>query len=194
MEKVVIISGFAGSGKSTLAKRIAEEFRLEYVSASAFLKELSHKSIEDIKNGQLKKQDDWWESKEGEEYLKTREKNMSMDKELDEELLKRIEKGNIVLDSKTMGYLSDKGFRVWLHCSPEKRAERVCKRDCMDKEEVLRKILERDEVDARIYRKLHGFELGKELKKFDLVLDTDNLNEVQVQEKVIKRLKEEWKA
>jgi cytidylate kinase len=189
MERVVIVSGFAGSGKSTLAKKIAKEFGLKYVSASAILKELRKKSIEEIRKEKLESEKDWWESSEGMNYVKQRAKDLSFDKKLDEELLKIIEKGNVVLDSKTMGYLSKKGFKVWLKASAENRAERVSGRDGLSKKEVLKKLKERDETDKKIYKKLYGFELGKNLEVFDLVLDTNPLNEEEVKERVFVALK-----
>lgn len=191
---IVIVSGFAGTGKSTLARKIAERFNLKYVSASAILKELRNKSMEEVrKKNEINKEKDWWESREAEEYLKKREKDNSIDKALDEELLKIIEKDGVALDSKTMGNLSKKGFKIWLKASAENRGERVSCRDALKKGECMNKLRERDEVDSKIYKKLYGFNLGKDLEEFDLILNTDYLNEEEVAEIVMLVLKKTFK-
>jgi len=164
---IIIVSGFAGSGKSTLAKKLALEFGLPVVHASDILHKMKDKKIDEIDTSKTSASSGWWESNEAQKYLHERENDLSMDKELDETLLEIIEKGNVVVDSKTMGNLSKKGFKIWLDCSAKTRAERIAERDGLDWEEVLRKINERDEVDKRIYRKLYNFELGKDLHGFE---------------------------
>ncbi len=184
-ERIVIVSGFAGSGKSTLAKFISKEFGLKYIPAGEILRDLAKELS--TSEGDSK---DWWETEKGMEFVKKRGEDMSFDKELDIRLLSVIENNdNLVVDSKTMGNLSKKGFKIWLGAGSEKRAERVSGRDNMVPEEVLKKLDSRDEVDKGIYEKLYDFSLGEDFDNFDLVLDTDSLSIEEVREKVIFEIK-----
>jgi cytidylate kinase len=171
VEKVVIVSGFAGSGKSTLAKRLAGHFGLKCVHASDLLKQLMEKKAAEIDTGATTEGKGWWESEEAREYMEKRSKDSSMDRELDRMLLKLIDSGNVVMDSWTMPWLSKKGFRIWLEVSPEARAERVSKRDGLDYESVHERIMSRDTKTAEIYRKTYGFDFGKDLSPFNIVID-----------------------
>jgi len=187
---LIIVSGFAGSGKSTLAKKLAEEYGLKSVHASDILRKLREKSISEIDAEKTDASSGWWESKEAEEYLKKRLADGSMDLALDKKLEEIAGKGDIVLDSKTMGNLSKKGFRIWLDASAEKRAERIAERDKLDEKEVLRKINERDSADKKIYKKLYHFDLGTDLEGFELVIHSDELSAETVFEKAVKAIEE----
>jgi len=170
---IIIISGFAGSGKSTLAEKLAEHFNLKCVHASGILKQLKEKNIDDVNTEKAEKGMGFWEGKGGEAMMKARAESGDMDLTLDKKLLEIIEAGNVVLDSKTMGYLSKKGIKVWLDASLETRAKRVAERDNLDAKSVKEKLARRDETDKAIYKKLYGFDLGGGVKeRFDVVIDT----------------------
>ncbi len=190
---LIIVSGFAGSGKSTLAKKLAEEYGLKSVHASDILRKLREKSISEIDASSTSASSGWWESNEAEEYLKKRMEDGRMDNALDKKLKEIAERGDVVLDSKTMGNLSKNGFRIWLDASAEKRAERIAERDKLNEQEVLRKINERDSADRKIYKKLYGFSLGENLEGFDLVIHSDGLTAEDVFGKAVKAIEENKK-
>ncbi len=189
MDKVIIVSGFAGSGKSTLAEKLAKEFELRCIHASDLLRQLRDKEIGQLDVDKTKSGSGWWESKEAEEYLKKRAKDERMDRTLDEQLLLEIEKGDVVVDSWTMPWLSRKGYKIWLDASVENRAERIAERDKMELDEVIKKIKERDEQTGKIYKKLYGFELGKDITPFNLVLCTNKMDEDSVFKRVSTEIK-----
>ncbi len=148
---IVIVSGFAGCGKSTLAINLGKELGLQVIHASGILKELQNKKIEQIDAKRAQRGKGFWESEQGIGFVHQRIKDTSMDKALDKKLLEIIDKDNAVIDSKTMGYLSKKGIKIWVQCSAETRAERIAERDGLPKQEVLEKIVERDRGDTIIY-------------------------------------------
>jgi cytidylate kinase len=174
-EKIVVcISGMAGTGKSTLAKKIAEKYCLKYYSGGDALKALAAaEGYDSSKSG-------WWESPEGLRFLEKREQNHNFDKAVDDKLLEYAKKGGVILDSWTMPWLLKTGFRIWLMASVEKRAQRIAQRDKLSTKEALNVLKEKEERTKSIYRKLYGFTLGEDLKPFDLVLDTENLNAREV--------------
>ncbi|MDH5482964.1 MAG: cytidylate kinase family protein [Candidatus Bathyarchaeota archaeon] len=171
---VICISGMAGSGKSTLAKRLAEKYGLKYYSGGDALKALA------IEEGYKPLRHGWWESKEGKRFLVKRTENMKYDKAVDKKLLKTAAQGNVVLDSWTMPWLLRKGFKIWLEASLEKRAKRIAKRDGISLENAFEALRSKEKQTRTIYKKLYGFDLGKDFTPFHLILDTNNLKADEV--------------
>ncbi|MCJ7721516.1 cytidylate kinase family protein [Candidatus Bathyarchaeota archaeon] len=170
-KKVVIcISGMTGSGKSTVAKRLADKYGLDYFSGGNALRTLAQ---EEGYNSEVR---GWWETAEGLNFLQQRMGDPTFDKRIDETLLELAKEGNIVLDSWTMPWLLNEGFKVWLEGSPQVRATRVVTRDHISNEEALKALTEKDEQTRQIYKNLYGFDLGHDLTPFNLVLATDELD------------------
>lgn len=171
---VICVCGMAGSGKSTLAKKLAEKYGLKYYSGGEALKALAiERGYKPLKKG-------WWESPEGLSFLENREKNPEFDKAVDQKLLEAAKQGNVVLDSWTMPWLLEDGFKIWLEASPKKRAERVAKRDGISVEKALEALINKEEKTRAIYKRLYGFNLGEDFTPFHLILDTDNLKAEEV--------------
>ena len=169
-KKVVIcISGMTGSGKSIVAKRLADKYGLGYFSGGNALRALAQEEgyASDVRG--------WWETSEGLNFLQQRMGNPAFDKKIDEKLLELAAEGNVVLDSWTMPWLLNEGFKVWLEASPQVRAKRVVTRDSISIEEAVKALNEKDERTRQIYKGLYGFDLGHDLSPFNLVLATDEL-------------------
>ena len=169
---VVCISGLAGTGKSTLAKKIAKKYNLKYFSGGDALRALATEKSYNSKG--------WWESPEGLDFLAKREKDPTFDKLVDNKLLEFAQKGNVLLDSWTMPWLIDYGFKIWLAASLRKRTERIAKRDKLKESEALKVLKEKEERTKNIYKKLYGFSLGDDFKPFHIILDSDKLNAREV--------------
>jgi cytidylate kinase len=167
---VICISGMAGTGKSTLAKKLAAKYGLKYYSGGDALRALAaEKGYDSYNNG-------WWESADGLQFLEQRKANPNFDRTVDEKLLEYAAHGNVLLDSWTMPWLFQGGFKIWLAASVEKQAERIAKRDNMTVDEALTALAEKEARTKAIYRQLYGFELGEDFSPFDFILDTDKLN------------------
>lgn len=171
---IICICGLAGSGKSTLAKKLAEKYGLKYYSGGDALKALA------IEDGYKPAEQGWWESQEGMRFLQSRGKDPKFDKAVDMKLLELAKSGNVVLDSWTMPWLLKEGFKIWLKASPEKRAERVAKRDGISVKEALEALRKKEHQTKEIYKKLYGFSLGEDFTPFHLILDTENLDAEEV--------------
>ena len=175
MKKIIIcISGLPGCGKSTVAKKLAQKYKLRYVSGGDALKELA------VEAGYKPSGEDWWETEEGRRFLNMRMEDPNFDRKVDEKLIEAAKEGNIVLDSWTMPWLLDEGFKIWLDASPEIRASRAAKRDKISLEKAKKLIMEREKKTREIYRRLYGFNLGEDFSPFHIILDTDKLNADEV--------------
>jgi cytidylate kinase len=171
---IICISGLAGSGKSTLARKLAHRYGLKYFSGGDALKALAaEQGYRSVEHG-------WWESEEGMHFLEKRRTNPRFDEAVDNRLLELAREGNVILDSWTMPWLVKDAFNIWLEASPEKRAERVAKRDRIGAEEALEALRRKEKQTRAIYRKLYGFSLGEDFAPFYLILDTDNLTAKEV--------------
>ena len=187
---LIIISGFAGSGKSSLADSLGKKLKMDVIHASALLRQMSIEGISALKNASPEKIQDWWESDEAKEFMKKRMKDETLDRALDKKLNEIAKKGNVILDSWTMGYLyKGKAFKVWLDASAETRAKRVSERDKLDFEKVVEKIKNRDAETKALYERLYNFKMGEELEKFNLTLNTDKMSQKEVFEKVLKEIR-----
>jgi cytidylate kinase len=171
---IICVCGLAGSGKSTLAKKLAEKYGLKYYSGGDALKALAtEEGYKPLEHG-------WWESQEGMRFLEKRGRDPKFDKMVDMKLLELARRGNVILDSWTMPWLLEKGFKIWLEASPEKRAERIAKRDGMSVKEALAALSKKEKQTKEIYKKLYGFSLGEDFAPFHLILDTENLKAEEV--------------
>ena len=174
-KKVVIcISGMTGCGKSTVAKKLAAKYGLDYISGGDTLKLLAQEE------GYTSDVTGWWETAEGLKFLEQRMGDPAFDKRIDEKMLEFAKHGNVVLDSWTMPWLLEVGFKIWLEASPKVRAKRVVTRDNISQKEATKALTEKDERTRQIYKNLYGFDLGHDLSPFNLVLATDELEPEEV--------------
>jgi cytidylate kinase len=171
---IICISGMAGTGKSTLAKKIAKRYTLKCYSGGDALKELAKEA------GCVITGEGWWESPAGLKFLEQRVNDPQFDKEVDSKLLTYAKLGDVLLDSWTMPWLLEGGFKIWLMASFDKRAARVAERDKMTFEQACAVLNEKETQTKAIYKKLYGFNLGEDFVPFNFILDTDNLNADQV--------------
>lgn len=171
---VICICGMAGTGKSTLAKRLAKKYGFKYCSGGDALKALA------IEEGYKPLERGWWESKEGMRFLERRSEDPKFDETVDKKLVELARQGNVVLDSWTMPWLLKEGFKILLDASPEKRAERISRRDGISVKEALKALKSKEEKTKAIYKKLYGFSLGEDSRPFYLILDTNNLDREEV--------------
>jgi cytidylate kinase len=162
------------SGKSTVARRIAERYGLKLFSGGDALKTLA------IKMGYKPLDRGWWESEEGLRFLQQRSNNPDFDKKIDQKLLEHARKGDVVLDSWTMPWLFKDGYKIWIDASKKVRAKRLARRDGMVLGKAVKVLEEKEEATNAIYARLYGFRLGEDFSSFDLIVDTDRLNENEV--------------
>ena len=174
MTKSIVISGPPAVGKTTVAKGLAEEFQLQYLSGGDVLKDMANEHGFDSKG------DDWWDTKEGMEFLNQREQNSEFDKKLDEKLSVLFNQGGMVITSYTLPWIIKGGIKIWLEGSHQSSTDRMQSRDKMTSEDAYKITKERFDKNKALYKKLYDFDFGEDKSVFDLIISTDNLTARQV--------------
>ncbi|MBU5688727.1 MAG: cytidylate kinase family protein [Candidatus Aenigmarchaeota archaeon] len=174
---VIAVSGLPGSGSSTLSKLLAEKLNLKYFSPGEYFKDHSNK------NNQTSKALDVFKSGKG------KEKNFH---ESIDEMQKRLaKKGNIVICGKlSILMLKDiADYKIWLDCAIKERAKRTAQRDGISYKEALKALKEREKLEVEEWKKDYGIDYRKQKEMADLVIDTSNMSEKEVLEKVLNFIK-----
>ncbi len=177
--EALILSGMPAAGKTTTAIEIAKSLKMETIGGGDILKEMAKE------RGYVITGEGWWDTPEGMKFLEERKKNADFDKEADRRMIAKIDKGNIVVTSYTMPWLSRNGIKIWLEADFEVRAERMSKRDGMPLPKARKVVKERDEKNYSLYKKMYGIELGKDLKPFKIVLDVNNKTPEEAAKEII---------
>jgi cytidylate kinase len=172
----VIISGPPAIGKTTIAKGLGEEFGLKYLSGGDVLKEMAKEQ------GFETDRDDFWDTKEGMNFLNIRKVNPEFDKQVDQKLGKIFLTDNVIITSYTLPWLVKDGIKIWLAGSHENSAKRMTMRDDISVPDALEIVKKRFDENKTLYHKLYGFNFGDDLSVFNVIINTDNLGPGQVLE------------
>ena len=166
----VVISGSAAVGKTTLAHALAKEFGFKLYNGGDILKEIARQQGYSVTGN------DWWDSNEAIGFMKARKKNSVYDRQVDEKLTNIAKKGNVIITSHTLPWLTPEPITFWLSASPQKRSERMSKRDKISIKEALRIVRMRDRENKKIYKKIYGANFGDGLEVFDFMINTELLS------------------
>ncbi|MDD3487002.1 MAG: AAA family ATPase [Candidatus Moranbacteria bacterium] len=176
---IISFNGDEGSGKSTIAKKIAEAIEYPRYYMGQIFRDMAAK-----RNMTLV------------EYLKLGETDPSVDKEVDDHLLKLSnEQKDFVIESRTAWHLIPNSLKIYLSVDEKEGATRIFK-ELQEKnsrnedsqidsiENVLASNRRRRETDDLRYKKYYGINI-RDLGNYDFVLDTTNLSPSEVFEKTL---------
>jgi cytidylate kinase len=178
--KALVLSGMPAVGKTTVGRMVADSLGLKVVGGGDVLKEMA------MEEGYAPGGNDWWDTGDGMRFLQQRKSSPSFDKDVDSRLLRKARSGDIVITSYPLPWLTDSGVKVWLAGSVESRAGRMAKRDHLDEAECRRILAIRDGENHKLYKNLYGIDFGNDLKPFDLIVDTDSIDESRVAEIILR--------
>jgi CMP/dCMP kinase len=122
-------------------------------------------------------------------FLQQRKRSSDFDKEVDSRLIQKTKKGDVVITSYPVPWLTKDGVKVWLSGSVKSRAARMARRDGLPVSKCREVLSIRDEENYKLYKKIYGIEFGRDLNPFDLVVETDAIDEEKVAQIVIQYVK-----
>jgi cytidylate kinase len=163
----IVISGPAAVGKTTLAEGLAKAFDYSVYNGGDILKNIAKEK------GYRVTGKDWWDTAEAIRFMEERKKDNSFDIKVDKMLVEIAHKGEVVITSYTLPWLTRLPITFWLNASAESRSKRMAKRDNISNAEALRVIRHRDDENKKIYKKIYGPQFGDNLLVFDVVLNTE---------------------
>jgi len=163
----IVISGWPAVGKTTIAAEIAREFDFKVYNGGDILKLLAGDRGYSISGN------DWWDTEQAKKFMAERKANLYFDKQVDQKLVEIVRLGKAVITSYTLPWLVQDVIKFWLKGSQDNRAKRMAKRDNLSLLQAKKIIKIRDDENKNIYRKLYGFNFGKDLNVFDFSLNTD---------------------
>ncbi len=186
-DRVIIIYGLSGSGKSTVASALGRLLGLRVVHPSSILRDLMAGSK--VNTSKTRYGRGFWESGRGLALLKGRlSEERPMDLVCDEFLKKEINIGNLVMDSWNMAWLSKRGIKIYLRSSAKTRAKRVAHRGGLTHAAARSAIRIKDVGTRKLFKRLYDIDIVKDLKVFDLIIDTEKINKKEVVKKILEFL------
>jgi len=173
---IITISGLHGTGKSTIGKLIAEKLDIQYYSTGQVFRDLAQEMNMTL-----------------EEFTGYVEKNLEIDKKLDNKIIEIAQKGNIIIDSQLSGYIlkSLADFNILLTCPLETRVKRMVQRDNTNYEEKIKETKLREKSELERFKHLYDIDLSNldEINQiFDLIINTENLSVEEILKKILLRL------
>ena len=174
------MSGLPAVGKTSVSRKVADALDAPLVGGGDVLKEMA------IEEGYTPGGQDWGDKGDGMKFLEERKRSPDFDREVDARLLQKAKKGDVVITSYPVPWLTKDGLKIWLSGSVKSRAGRMSKRDGIPVSKCREILAVRDETNYKLYKKIYGIEFGKDLGPFDLVVETDNIEEARVAEIVIR--------
>ncbi len=179
IEKVIIIFGFSGSGKSTLANALGRKYNLGVIHPSGILRDLYEQKKIDLNNTRYNA--GFWESEEGIAFFKSRlDKEEPLDVVSDKILVQEVERGNVVIDSWSLPWLTNKGIKIYLRANLEVRAQRVAQRSNINYDRALGIVAMKDKETRKMFKRLYGFDIKKDHQVFDYVVNVNPLSQEEV--------------
>lgn len=182
-KEIITITGTLGSGKSSTADAVAKELGYTRFSSGDFMRKIALELGTSLNELGIKAQND-----------------PSIDKKIDAEVKKAGEMEKIVIDSRLAFHWIPTSFKVYLDLPPEIAKERIFNNlkenqlrkeseDSKTPEEIYEKIIDRRESEKKRYKELYGIENHADHKNFDLVVDTNKNNLIEVVNIVLEEYK-----
>jgi len=172
----IAISGRSGCGNTTVSKMVADSLDLRFIN-------FTFRCLAVERNLDLKK------------ILELAAQDDSIDREVDTRQVQIAresgtnEESGCVLGSRlAIWMLEEADLKIYLHASPRIRAARIVNREGGDLDEVAAFTAERDRQDHGRYLRIYNINTD-DYSFADLIIDTDNINQQQITDMIIEKVK-----
>jgi len=174
----ISISGPPGSGKTTVCMLVANRLDYDFILVGQVFRQMALERKVDLDTfGRLAEEDE------------------TIDKELDERMLAIARANdNVVLEGRLTGAMLKTRklpvFAVFVTASEDIRAERIAKRENMEKDLVLRTMRTREKSEKKRYLAYYGID-PYDRSIYDLWIDSSNLLPDKIADLVIEKLRKD---
>ncbi len=171
----ITISGAPGSGKSTVAQLLEKRLDTSYVNSGMIFRNLAKKYSMSL-----------------EEFGKHCETHEKVDRELDNEQLNILKKGNVILEGRLAGWLAHEhkisALSVFIDADIDIRAARIVKREGGTVSQRKKEIREREKSEAFRYKRYYNIDLSDN-SIYDLVIDSSEKSAEEIVTMILKQVK-----
>jgi len=176
---IISFNGDHGSGKSTAAKRVAQALGYPRFYMGQIFRDMAKERNITV-----------------EEFNKICQKDHSMDKKIDDCVIKLAEENNnFVIESRTAWHFIPQSVKIYLKVGDREAAKRIFKelhnenrknesKNLDSEDKILKSLKSRKNNDDERYMKHYGLNIRKE-NNYDFILDTTNLSIEEVFQKVM---------
>ena len=173
---IITISGTPGSGKSTIGQLLNEKLGINYIYSGKNFRETAKKYKMSL-----------------EEFGKYCEKNIEIDKELDERQLSILKKGNVILEGRLAGWIAKKNninaLKIMITADINIRVKRIIERENGEYKARLNELLKREKSEEKRYKKCYNIDI-KDTSIYDLIIDSSFKKPEEIIDIIIKKIKE----
>ena len=171
----ITISGTPGSGKSTVAKLLEKNLGIKYVYSGMIFRKLAKKHDMSL-----------------EDFGRYCEQNPGVDKKLDDQQLRILQKGDVILEGRLAGWLAYRNnisaLKVMLDADIDIRAGRIVKREKSSIKKRKKEILLREKSEALRYKKYYDIDL-RDNSIYNIVVDSTSKTAEEIVDIIVKRIK-----
>lgn len=169
----ITISGTPGSGKTTVTNLLEKKLGIKSVYSGEIFRKLAKKYKMTL-----------------EEFGKYCEENSELDKKLDDNQIKILKKGNVILEGRLAGWLAYKNnipaFKILIDADLDTRAKRIVNREEGFVKKRKKEIQKREKSEAKRYKEYYGVNL-KDKSIYDIIIDSANKTPEEIVELIIKK-------
>ena len=169
----ITISGKPGSGKSTIGKILKKKLKKRYIYSGEIFRETAKKfnmSLED--------------------FGIFCENNEEIDKNLDDQQLKFLKKGDIILEGRLAGWIAFRNkisaLKILINADLETRAKRIVNREKGSVEKRKKEIIDREKSEKTRYKKYYNIDIS-DISIYDLVIDSSNKTPDEIVDIILKK-------
>jgi cytidylate kinase len=184
-KEIITICGGLGSGKSSTAKKVAQILGFKHFSSGDFFRQVGLELGLSVTETNIRAETD-----------------PKIDEMTDQKLRDMRNADKVVIDSRTAFHWIPESFKIYLELSPDIAKERILNslkenklreqsEQAENAEGILKKMKERFESEQKRYWDLYKIN-NKDVRQFDLVIDTNKNNLEQVVDIVVTEYKK-WR-
>lgn len=156
----ITISGTPGSGKTTVAQLLSKKTNIPYIYSGKIFRNYAKKYNMSL-----------------EAFGKYCEQHPEIDKKLDDNQLKILQKGNIILEGRIAGWIAHRNNipskKIFLDADLTTRTKRLIKREQGTIKQRQKEIIAREQSEKQRYQQYYNINLADH-SIYDLIIDTSD--------------------
>jgi len=170
----ITLSGTPGSGKSTIAEMLHTQLSIQYIYSGMIFRNLAQQHQMSL-----------------EEFGKYCETHEAVDRELDQQQIEILQKGNVLLEGRLAGWLAYReqipAVKIMITAETDIRVNRIIQREGGDFNQCKQELLKREKSEWKRYNTYYNIDLH-DTSIYDLVIDSSEKSPEEILDIILKYL------